>query len=267
MENVEGPAGKNIFKEYLELIDFPLLFNFLKAKSKPLIEKLFYSENVTRVKPAFKLPASSLAIVFLLISFLSLSSILLPLSVAKINSSIQKSNKELPTPEPSKIDEEIETAKKLEVTPSDNIPVVNEFKLVVPKLGLESNISPNVDLQNESVYRQELLSTGVAHARGSYLPGQKGSVFLFAHSTDTIFNIAKFNAKFFSLGDLETGDEIQINYQGKEYHYKVSGKNIIDPNDVELIRNSGNSLMLMTCTPPGTDWQRLIIFADQTNNP
>lgn len=252
---------QKIFEKYFSLIDFPLLFNFLSYKLKIVIEKLNFGFLKGR------LFLRGLAIACLAISFLSLSSILLPLSVAQINSSIRKSNIVVQPTDPPKLDEKEETAKKLAVDPSKDILVFDKFKLSVPKIGLESEISPNVDLQDEKVYRQELLSTGVAHAKGSYLPGQKGTVFVFAHSTDSVFNIAKFNAKFFSLGDLEAGDEIKIDYKNKEYRYKVSGRTIVNPDQVDYIRELGNALVLMTCTPPGTDWQRLLIFADQVNTP
>lgn len=264
MVSLPEPASKNIFKRYLELLDFSLLFNFLKAKSKVLIEKLFYSEKVTRVKPVLKLPSGSLAIIFLLISFLSLSSILLPLVVGKINSLNQQARAEEIQKTNQKLEEERAAQVKLyEIDPTKELAISKDYKLFIPKIGLESDISPSVDLDSEEDYKKQLLTTGVAHAKGSYFPGQSGSVFLFAHSTDTVFNIAQFNAKFFSLGELQNGDVIQVTYQGKDFKYSVVDKQIIEPDQVDLVRNSGNALILMTCTPPGTDWQRLIIFAEE----
>jgi sortase A len=99
------------------------------------------------------------------------------------------------------------------------------------------------------------------------LPGEGGPVFLFAHSTDTIFNIARFNAKFFYAKDLKQGDEIQIDFKGKKYNYLIDHSVIVSPEDVETVRQTPADLILMTCTPPGTDWQRLLIFAKQTNIP
>lgn len=263
----EDKEAKEIGKEYLDLIDFPLLFNFLWLKLKLIVEKLFYSDDavVNKGIPAFsfKLPSKSLAIIFLLVSFLSLSSILLPLAIAKINAINQQGKAEEIAMVNKKLAEERAAQLKLyEIDPAKEQAATKDFKLFIPKIGLDSDISPSVNLDNEEDYKRELLTTGIAHAKGSYFPGQKGSVFLFAHSTDTIFNIARFNAKFFSLGELENGDEIRITYRGKDYKYAVSGKQIIEPDQVDLIRNSGNALILMTCTPPGTDWQRLVIFAE-----
>lgn len=294
-----SPAmSQNIFKEYWDLIDFPALFKYLfhtlsivftaissnlepiTKKIIPVVERHFYTDNIKSETViinqnnflkipdfSFKLPSKSLAIIFLIISMLSISSVLLPLAVAKINSINQQARAEETAAINQKLAEERAAQLKLfEYDPGKEESVPKEFKLFIPKIGLESDISPSVDLDNEEVYKQQLLNTGVAHGKGSYFPGQNGSVFLFAHSTDSVLNIAQFNAKFFSLGELQDGDEIDITYRGKQYKYKVSGRVIIDPSEVDLIRESGNSLILMTCTPPGTDWQRLIIFADEINS-
>ena len=137
-----------------------------------------------------------------------------------------------------------------------------DFSISIPKIGVESKVTADIDPNSEEAYKSELYKNGVAHAKGSYLPGQNGPVFLFSHSTDTIFNIPRFNAKFFGLKDLNVGDEIDIAYNGKDYKYKISSKKIIDPTDLDTIRQTQSNLILSTCWPPGTDWQRLIIFAD-----
>lgn len=137
-----------------------------------------------------------------------------------------------------------------------------EFKLVIPRINLESIVVPNVDSTNEGTYKEQLM-IGVAHANGSYFPGQSGPIFLFAHSTDTILNIEQYNAKFFALKDLEIGDEILINYKGKLHKYLVSEKQVINPDQLDVIRNLNVSLILSTCFPPGTNWKRLIISAKE----
>lgn len=142
------------------------------------------------------------------------------------------------------------------------IPVSNEFRITIPKIGLVSDIVPNVDTTSEEIYKQKL-KYGVAHANGSYLPGQNGLVFLFAHSTDSIAHMLEYNAKFMDIYKLESGDGVQINYQGKLYRYNITNKIIINPNDLELIRQANSDLVLSTCWPLGTNWQRLILFADQ----
>lgn len=166
-----------------------------------------------------------------------------------------------------------EAVQKPTVTPSSQLNAianneekvpVREFKLYIPKIDLYSEVAPNIDISNEDIYKQKLLDNGIAHANGSYLPGEgKGPVFLFAHSTDSIANILNYNAKFFYINNLEKGDLITIYFNGKQYNYEVSGKKIVDPHNLDEIRKSTSSLILSTCWPLGTDWQRLLIFAEQ----
>lgn len=144
----------------------------------------------------------------------------------------------------------------------DPTPASREFQINIEKIGLFSDITTNVDLADEAVYKQKLNEDGVAHALGSYFPGQNGPVYLFAHSTDTLANIPLFNAKFFALKNLEVGDEMKISYQGKQYTYLIRDKQIIQPDQISSIQNTTSKLVLQTCWPPGTDWQRLIIFAN-----
>lgn len=144
---------------------------------------------------------------------------------------------------------------------ADDLYRYKDFRLVIPKIGLESVVIKNVDPNNPSLYGEQLVN-GVAHAQGSYLPGEDGTMFLFAHSTDTEFNIAKYNAKFYAVRKLEVGDEIIVRYGDKIYKYSVKEKLVISPSELDKVRNSGYKLVLSTCYPPGTDWQRLVVFAD-----
>ncbi|MBI2597554.1 sortase [Candidatus Daviesbacteria bacterium] len=144
------------------------------------------------------------------------------------------------------------------------IPVNDEFFLGIPKINLTANIIPNVDSTNEPIYLEKL-KQGIAHAKDSYFPGDDGPVVLFSHSTDTIARIVQYNAKFYALKDLETGDEITINFKGQKYTYRVTEKKIISPEQLDVIRQTSAKLTLTTCWPPGTSWQRLVIFADLSN--
>lgn len=144
---------------------------------------------------------------------------------------------------------------------ADDLYRYKDFRLVIPKIGLESVVIKNVDPNNPSLYGEQL-ANGVAHALGSYLPGEDGTMFLFAHSTDAEFNIARYNAKFYAVRKLEVGDEILIRYGDKDIKYIVKDKKVISPLELDQVRDSGYKLVLSTCYPPGTDWQRLVIFAD-----
>lgn len=144
---------------------------------------------------------------------------------------------------------------------ADSFGVNSYFSVVIPKIGAYSDVIANVDTANKQEY-QEALSNGVAHARGTYFPGQGKSVFLFAHSTDSPANIARFNAVFFLLRKLESGDKIIVFFADKKYLYEVTEKVVAEAGDTSWLDvGSEERLVLLTCDPPGTTWRRLLVIA------
>jgi len=142
------------------------------------------------------------------------------------------------------------------------IPVDTEFSIVIPKISANSLVEANVDPSNYDGYI-DALKKGVAHARGTALPGDSGHMYLFAHSTDNILNVSSYNAVFYLLYKLEPDDRIYIFYKNKKYAYKVIDKSVVDPTQIEYITKQSNKpfLTLQTCWPPGTTLKRLLVFA------
>ena len=154
-------------------------------------------------------------------------------------------------------------AKLLQVKPVEVlVPQDPNFSIVIPKIGANSRILANVDPADEKDYLGKLLQ-GVAHASGTAFPGEQGHIFLFAHSTDYVWNVGTYNAVFYLLYKLEKNDEVNIFYQGKRHVYKVIDKRIIDPHEVEYLTRKTNKefLTLQTCWPPGTTLKRMLVFA------
>ena len=148
--------------------------------------------------------------------------------------------------------------KEISLIPSDI-----EFSIVIPKIGATSKVIPNVDPSDKSKFLPAL-QEGVAHAQGSVFPGLPGNIYLFSHSADTFWNVGRYNAIFYLLKDLQAGDEVIIFFQGQRYDYVVTGSRIVDPKDVSFITNAQTGteqLILQTCWPPGTTWDRLLVFA------
>lgn len=135
------------------------------------------------------------------------------------------------------------------------------YFIQIPKIHAQAPIILNVDPWNETEYHQKLMQ-GVAQAKGTATPGDKGTSFIFAHSSGPPWDIAKYNTIFLRLGELQVGDEILIFKDGHKLIYKVSGKKEVWPNDVSFLKNlSKTQLIIQTCTPIGTDFKRLIVFA------
>ncbi len=144
------------------------------------------------------------------------------------------------------------------------VPESTEFGLVIPRIGINAKVFANVDANNPKEYLS-LLTQGVAHAKGSVLPGREGNIFIFAHSSDTQLNITRYNAVFYLIGKLESGDEIIIYYNENKYFYRVINKKILFPEVLGdyLATLKGRTLTLQTCTPPGTTIKRLLVVAKE----
>ncbi|MCS7093195.1 MAG: sortase [Patescibacteria group bacterium] len=142
------------------------------------------------------------------------------------------------------------------------IPVDPDFSIVIPKIAANAHVLPNVNPAEERVYL-EALNRGVAHAAGTAFPGESGHIFLFAHSTNYFWNVSVYNAIFYLLYKLERDDEVNIFYKGQRYVYRVIGKEVVDPSEVQYLTRKTNRefLTLQTCWPPGTTFKRLLVFA------
>ncbi len=143
------------------------------------------------------------------------------------------------------------------------VPKDPNFSIIVEKIGADAPVVPNVDASNKNAYNAAL-RRGVAHALGTAFPGEPGVTYLFAHSTDTIFNVPRFNAVFYLLKDLVPGDRVVVFFQGRRHDYVVNQTKITDPEDVSYftLKTDKQLLVLQTCYPPGTTWKRLLVIAE-----
>ena len=99
------------------------------------------------------------------------------------------------------------------------------------------------------------LRVGPGHLKSTPAPGDSGNSVISAHR-DTFFR---------HIYELVKGDEIQVRRGGRTYTFQVTGKKIVDPDDISVLRNSSDArLTLITCYPTyyiGPAPQRLIVFS------
>lgn len=147
------------------------------------------------------------------------------------------------------------------------LPMDEEFGIVIPKIGANAPILPEVDWQNEQVY-QRALTKGVAHAKGTATPDMPGNVFLFSHSGTDFLEASRYNAVFYLIDKLQAGDEIIIFYQKKKFLYRVTEKLKVSPDEVKYLtgEEKNHTLTLMTCYPAGTTLKRLLVRAELVTN-
>lgn len=143
---------------------------------------------------------------------------------------------------------------------------LNDFKLIIPKLDLNVDVSPSIDLLNPKSW-QSALKKGLAHAQNSSFPDQPGTTYIFGHSTDYPWNIQAYNALLYSLNDLELNDQIFVSYKKEPYRYRVTDKQIVKADDLTYLNsNDQDQLVVQTCWPPGTTLKRLVVVAKPVDN-
>ena len=134
--------------------------------------------------------------------------------------------------------------------------------IIIEKIGVAAPIIWNVSVVDESEYF-EALKKGVAHAKGKALPGSKGNVYLFAHSSIEFWKMGPYATVFNQLRRLDNGDKIYIFYNGVRFDYVVDKKEVVSGFDLSPYeaKYDDSVLTLQTCDPPGTQLNRLIVTA------
>lgn len=143
------------------------------------------------------------------------------------------------------------------------IPVNTDFGLIVPSVGINTNVIPGVNPASKPEYF-DALKEGVAHASTSFYPNENGTVYLFSHSTNYEWFIKDLNAVFYYLKNIKEGDYVVVMYLGSRYTYQIREKQIVNAKEVGFLKpqQGTKTLILQTCWPPGTYYKRLLIFAD-----
>jgi len=155
--------------------------------------------------------------------------------------------------------------------PKSNVVIVpkdQNFGIVIPKIGANAKVIENVDPYTPGVY-QVALQKGVAHALGTGLPGEKANIFIFAHSSGNFYQANRYNSVFYLLHKLEIGDEVKVYFKKSLFSYRVTELEYVKPERVEFLNRQAveETLTLMTCWPPGTTSERLIVKAKRVSNP
>ncbi len=139
-----------------------------------------------------------------------------------------------------------------------------EPKIIIPKINLEVPVVYDLGTIEEEVV-QNNLEDGVVHYAASPEPGKKGNTVIVGHSSNNILNSGRYKFAFVLLKRLENDDVFYIHKDGVRYTYKVFEKKIVPPTDVSVLGPSSrdNTITLITCDPPGTSINRLIVVAEQ----
>ncbi len=155
--------------------------------------------------------------------------------------------------EQRKLAQEWERQNQLSTTPVAATPVSERSehdsltRLSIPKINLDAIVV-------EGTSRHSLL-LGPGHMETSALPGEVGNAVITGHR-DTFFR---------HIYELNKGDEILVQRDGKMYRYEVTGKRVVQPSDISVTHTSSDArLTLITCYPTyyiGPAPERLVVFS------
>lgn len=116
--------------------------------------------------------------------------------------------------------------------------------LEIPKIGLKVAVAEGTS--------DDIISHAVGHFVETAQPGQVGNCALVGHRN---FTTGEF---FLKINKLELGDEVKVTTYDNTYVYKVTGQQIVNPDDVQVLNPTPTpTITLVTCTWDGD--KRLIV--------
>jgi sortase A len=123
-------------------------------------------------------------------------------------------------------------------------------RVLIPKIKLDAIVVEGTSSRQ--------LSEGPGHLGQTAMPGEPGNAVITAHR-DTFFR---------HIYELNNGDEITVLRNGQTFHFAVTGKKVVKPDDVSVLRPTPDAqLTLITCYPTyyiGPAPERLVVFSKLT---
>jgi LPXTG-site transpeptidase (sortase) family protein len=162
----------------------------------------------------------------------------------------------------------IQPSRHVSATPiimnSDSVAASDTPEVIIPKINVQIPTVFDNSVNEEDI--QNSLENGVTHYPTTALPGQQGNTAFFGHSSNNIFNKGKYKFAFVLLHELVPGDTFYLTYGKKVYTYRVYDKKIVSPSEVSVLNNVAGkaaTATLITCDPPGTSTNRLVVWGEQ----
>lgn len=132
---------------------------------------------------------------------------------------------------------------------------VKEYSLTIPKLNIENA---------KVIVGGEDLKKSLIQFVPTSLPGENGNVVILGHSTlPQLYNTKDYKTIFTYLPSLKEGDQVEVKLGDQTFVYKVFEIFVVKPDQVSVLNQKFDDsyLTLITCVPPGTYWNRLIVKA------
>jgi len=146
----------------------------------------------------------------------------------------------------------------------NNSAVDPQPKIIIPKINVEIPVVYDEPSIEENAV-QRALERGVVHYATTPNPGEQGNTVIFGHSSNNIFNKGRYKFAFVLLSRLEAGDVFYLTKDGKRYAFRVYKKEVVKPDALGVLGNTDKlaTVTLITCDPPGTSLNRLVVIGEQ----
>jgi sortase A len=123
-------------------------------------------------------------------------------------------------------------------------------RIEIPRIGVDDYVVAGVETRD--------LKKGPGHFPDTPLPGQLGNAAIAGHRTT-------YGQPFRNVDQLEPGDEIRVTTLSGVFVYRVTGQQIVDPEDYEVVSTSDPSvatLTLTSCDPVFEATRRIVISSE-----
>jgi LPXTG-site transpeptidase (sortase) family protein len=160
----------------------------------------------------------------------------------------------------------IQPSRNISNTPiiTQDTAVSKEPQVIIPKINVQIPVVYGVNTIDDNQV-ENALESGVVHYADTATPGENGNVVVVGHSSNNIFNSGKYKFAFVLLSRLDDGDTFYLQKDGVRYTYQVYKKEIVKPTDVSVLQPTEKpaTATLITCDPPGTSTNRLVVVGEQ----
>ncbi len=114
----------------------------------------------------------------------------------------------------------------------------------------------------KEVYKN--LDRGVVLFPSSVLPGEEGQTIILGHSAPSGWPKINYVWVFSRLNELGEGDEVILHFNHQKIRYYVTQKTFLNRGEEIAqagLTNTENMLVLISCWPPGKDFERIALRA------
>jgi sortase A len=130
---------------------------------------------------------------------------------------------------------------------------LSSYLISIPKIKIENAVVSTTDTD---------LSAHLVNFPGTAIPPSNGNAVIFGHSTlPQLYDPQNYKTIFANIHQLATSDTFIVTLNNTLYTYKIFSITIVDSEDTSYLQQQYDTsyLTIVTCTPPGTIWKRLVI--------